>query len=73
MRELETEYEGRITFTIIQTAGQEQASGVEAYDVGNHGLVVFDAEGTVVKTIPGHDFQREELDAVCADVLSGGG
>lgn len=72
MRELETEHEGQITFSIVQTAGQEAESGVEAYDVGNHGLVVFDAAGEVVKTIPGHNFKREELDAVCAELLAGG-
>ncbi len=70
MRELEQLHEGQITFSVVQTAGQEAESGVEAYGVGNHGLVVFDASGQVIKTIPGHDFQREELDQVCAELLA---
>jgi hypothetical protein len=47
VRELETEYEGRIDFSIIQTA-TEEGSDVEQYDVGNHGLVIFDADGKAV-------------------------
>jgi hypothetical protein len=69
--ELQPEYEGQIDFTVIQTAGQEEASGVEQYDVGNHGLVVFDEQGVVVHTIPGHAFGKDELLEVCADLVPG--
>lgn len=69
MSELQPEYEGRIEFTVIQTAGQEEASGVEQYDVGNHGLVVFDEQGEVVHTIPGHAFGKDELVEVCTGLV----
>lgn len=71
MSELRTEHEGEIEFTVIQTAGQEAESGVEEYDVGNHGLVVFDDSGEVLKQIPGHDLEKVELSEICDDLLAG--
>ena len=73
MSELQKEHEGQITFSVIQTAGQEAESGVEDYDVGNHGLVVFDADGKVLQTIPGYDLEKVELSEICDDLLAGAG
>jgi hypothetical protein len=67
--ELETEYEGRIDFSIIQTA-TEEGSDVEQYDVGNHGLVIFDADGNVIETIAGHNIEKQKIVAICKQLTA---
>ena len=62
MRELETEYEGRVRVVIV--SGEEtatRAEEIEAYELGSHGLVVLDADGVRRAHLPGHDYGRAEI------------
>ena len=72
MRELEQEYEGRATFTIVspeQTAAS--ADEIEAFGFTDlrHGLVVFDGEGEPRVKLPGHMFGRAEIEEGLKEVL----
>ncbi len=72
MRELEQDYEGRATFTIIsaeETAAS--ADDIEAFGFTDlkHGLVVFDGEGEPRVKLPGHMFGRAEIEEGLKGVL----
>ena len=72
MRELEQEYEGQATFTIISP--EETAASfdeIEAFGFADlrHGLVVFDGEGEPRVKIPGHMFGRAEIEEGLKRVL----
>ena len=72
MRELEQDYEGRATFTIVsaeQTAAS--ADDIEAFGFTalKHGLVVFDGEGEPRVKLPGHMFGRPEIEQGLKGVL----
>jgi hypothetical protein len=68
--ELEKEYEGRITFTIIDPAATESSGDVEVYELETHGLVGFDSDGQKVNTIPGHQFGRDEIVVAIEELLA---
>ena len=73
MQELEPEYEGRIDFVIVEPADTEtRADELEEYELGSHGLVVFDAEGEPTAHIPGHEFGREEIVIAIATAVPAG-
>ena len=72
MRELEQDYEGQATFTIIsaeETAAS--ADDIEAFGFTDlrHGLVVFDGEGEPRVKLPGHMFGRAEIEEGLKRVL----
>ena len=72
MRELEQDYEGRATFTIIsaeETAAS--ADDIEAFGFADlkHGLVVFNGEGEPEVKLPGHMFGRAEIEEGLKGVL----
>lgn len=67
MRELETEYAGRIRFEIVQVYGREEE--VRGFGLGNHGLVGFDPEGNAKVFLPGHQYGREEVVAKVEELL----
>lgn len=70
MGELEGEYEGRVRFEIVsaeETAAR--ADELVKYELGSHGLVVFDPEGVPQAHIAGHEFGREEIIAAIEAVL----
>jgi hypothetical protein len=74
VRELEQDYEGRATFTIIspeETAAS--ADDIEAFGFTDlkHGLVVFNGEGEPEVKLPGHMFGRAEIEAGLKGVLGG--
>jgi hypothetical protein len=72
VRELEQDYEGRATFTIIspeETAAS--AEDIESFGFTDlkHGLVVFDGEGEPRVKLPGHRFGRVEIEQGLKGVL----
>lgn len=70
MRELEKEYEGQVRFVIVPA--EETAvltDEIEEYELGSHGLVVFDREGTPRGHLPGHTFGKPEIVEVMEPVL----
>ena len=73
MRELQTEYEGQVEFVIVpaeETA--TRAEEIASYELGSHGLVVFDAEGEPRASLPGHSFGKSEILAAIVKVQAGG-
>lgn len=74
MSELEQEYEGRATFTIVSPEETVAAAAeIEAFGFtdAKHGLVVFDGEGPAQVKLPGHMFGRTEIEAGLNKVLGG--
>ena len=71
MSDLRAEYEGRVVFVVVEPEQALAGDDVARYDLGTHGLVAFDGDGQVVTTIAGHDFGREEIEAVIDQVLGG--
>ena len=71
MRALEAEktYAGKINFTIVPNTKEGFAAEVATFEMGNHGLVAFDAKGSVSSKIGGHSFGREEIVAAIKSVL----
>ena len=72
MGELESEYEGRIQFVLIdaeETA--KRGDEIEEYGFTDllHGLVGFTSDGTVVEKLPGHQFGKEEIVQVIETLL----
>ena len=69
MSDLQKEYDGRVTFNVIpiNAAGADQE--IQKHSLGTHGLVVYGADGAVSTTIPGHNFERKEIEAAIAGVL----
>jgi hypothetical protein len=67
--ELRTEYEGRVVFVVVTPERTLAGDDVARYGLGTHGLVAFASDGTVVATIPGHDFGRAEIEEVIRQVL----
>lgn len=63
MRELEKEktYAGKIQFTIVPSDKEGFAEEVASFDIGNHGLVGFDAKGKVASKIAGHSFGKSDI------------
>lgn len=69
MSDLQPEYDGRITFNIIPVNAEGADKEIHKHKLGTHGLVVYAADGTVSTTIPGHNFERKEVEAAIAKVL----
>jgi hypothetical protein len=67
VRELEKEYEGRVRFEIVPVYGREQE--VRGFDLGNHGLVGFDAGGNARVFLRGHQYGRAEVAAKVEELL----
>ena len=71
MGELSKQYEGRVEFTIASAKTPEGQEAVKKYelDARKHGLVVLDGKGNVAARIPGHNFGKEEIQAVVEELL----
>ena len=70
VRELEPEYEGRIVFEIIPPEETlKRAEELQEFDLGSHGMVIFDADGVDRAHIPGHEFGRPEIEVAIQTVL----
>ena len=70
MRELEIEYEGRVSFDVVSPEDTaKRAAELQQYDLGSHGLVGFDADGVERAHVPGHQFGREEILGAIAAVM----
>ena len=63
MSELGTEYEGRVTFTVEDVNTEEGQAAVEKYGWQDpkHGLVTLKPDGTMVGTLPGHRYGKDEI------------
>ncbi len=73
MSALEQEYEGRVTFAVIapELGPDGDLLTIEEYpQVGTHGIVALSPEGTVTEFIKGHNFGREEIEAVLGRLLA---
>jgi hypothetical protein len=70
--ELEEEYAGQVTFTIIEPEVTKTNGDVQAYELDTHGMVAFDPAGEVITTLPGHDFGKEEIEEMIGTVLGEG-
>lgn len=73
MSELEEEYQGRVTFEIIQQSEPRFQKEVDQFEFGaqRHGLVGLTVDGEVGAKIPGHQFGREEIEAAIQKILTG--
>ena len=69
MSDLQKEYDGRITFNVISINAEGADKEIQKHNLGTHGLVVYGADGTVSTTIPGHNFERKEIETAIAGVL----
>ena len=71
MSELAAEYKGRIDFTIEPAASKEGKAAAVKYDFGmqRHGLVGFDATGTLKITMAGHNHTKKDIDAKLQELL----
>lgn len=73
MGELESEYGGRVDFTVVPPAETALATEeLEAFGFAalRHGLVAFSSSGEAVVKIPGHEFGREEIVAAIETALA---
>lgn len=72
MRELETEYEGKVAFRVenVNTEAGQAALERHAWGDKRHGLVVLDAAGEPVDHLPGHDYGKDEIRAKVEAVLA---
>lgn len=65
MRELEQEYGEQFDFVIVpaeETAKRQDEIELYGFTDLKHGLVIFDADGEVAYTIPGHTYGRAEIE-----------
>ena len=73
VRELQTEYNGRLDFNIISGA-ETQRSYDKIAEYGfielKHGLVIFSAAGEPIVTLPGHQYGKAEIAAGIEQVLA---
>ncbi len=73
MGELAKEYEGRVVFEVIPAAETSQRSA-EIASLGftelRHGLVGFGPDGEVLAKLPGHDYDKAEIEAVVETLLA---
>lgn len=75
MGALEQEYEGRVAFTVhVPEIGPDgELQTIEEYpQVGTHGIVALNPDGTVAEFIEGHAFGRPEIEAMVERLLAGG-
>ena len=72
MRELEKEYEGRITVDIRDVNTDEGQAAVKKYgwEEPLHGLVTLKPDGTMVGTLPGHRYGKEEIQQKIEELLA---
>jgi len=69
--ELKAEYKGKIDFTITPAQTKAGQAAAEKYDFGTqkHGLVGFDADGTLKITMPGHNHSKQDIVAKLQELL----
>ena len=75
MRELETEYQGRIDFVVIpaeETARRSQEIEEFGFTALRHGLVGFSTSGAAMVKLPGHQFGKPEIVAAAETLLAAG-
>ncbi len=74
MRELASEYEGRVQFNVIpaeETAARTDEIAEFGFTALKHGLVGFAADGDVVVKLPGHEYGKPEIVDAAEKVLAG--
>ncbi len=72
MRELEQDYEGQATFSVI-TPTAASFDEIQAFGFADlrSGVVVFGTDGEAKVKLPGHMFGRAEIEAGLKSVLEG--
>ena len=72
MGELEKEYGDKVVFNIIsadETEKRQDEIDKFGFTALRHGLVVFGPDGKVEAKLPGHQFERSEIEAAMKGVL----
>lgn len=72
MRELEEEYGDQVDFVVLpakETARRGDEIEMFGFTKKKHGLVVFRASGEVAATLPGHEYQKPEIEEALQTVI----
>ena len=68
---LEEEYQGTLECEILDATTSDSKAQIQAYGFGNHGLVIFDAQGNVEKKMDGHLMTEPEIRQAVQEVMEG--
>ena len=71
MNGLDEEYGERLVVDVRDYGTDEAQAKIKEYGFENHGLVMFDSEGTLQKKMDGHEWTEDEVRAALAEVMSG--
>ena len=66
---LEEEFKGALECEVLDAMTAENKAQIKAYGFDNHGLVVFDAQGTVRSKLNGHLMREPEIRAALKEVM----
>jgi hypothetical protein len=68
---LDEEYAERLEVDVYDYGTAESQAKIKEYGFENHGLVMFDSEGTLQKKMDGHDWTEDQIRAALAEVMGG--
>lgn len=71
MNGLEQEYEGSLECDVLDATVPESVAKIREYELGNHGMVIYDAHGNVGKTLGGHKMTEAEIRQALKEVMEG--
>lgn len=71
MNGLEEQYTGKLECEIVDATTDESKAKIKAYGFGNHGMVIFDDEGSVKKKMDGHLMQEPAIRQALKEVMGG--
>ena len=56
---------------VFDAPTEESKIKIDEYGFGDHGLVMFDSDGTVQKNMDGHDWTEAQIRDALKDVMGG--
>jgi hypothetical protein len=68
---LEKEFSGALKCEVLDATTPENLEQIRAYGFGNHGMVIFDAQGNVKKKMDGHLMREPEIRQALQEVMEG--
>jgi hypothetical protein len=68
---LEEQYGGTVKCEVKDATTEVNREEIKAYDLGNHGMVIFDAAGDIKWKKAGHSMTEPEITEVLERVLEG--
>ena len=71
MNGLEREYTGVLEVDIIDATTEQSKIKIDEYGFENHGLVMFDSDGTLQKNMDGHEWTEQQIRDALQDVMGG--